>query len=136
MAFRHPVRNDFDRVFRALSGQLSQRNLDGAVARANIKLLRVYTEIIEAERDAETPGQHFLHAMVSALANQLAATLKFTIERGEQLAALPAVFDTLREQIEPRLDKEPTAPVLFAGFSTQKRTHRKGETDPVLTDNN
>lgn len=116
MAFRHPLRNEFDRLFADLDPRRSGRDTDGAVSRANLKLLFPFVEQIENERNADTPAQHFLHAMVSVLSNQLAGTIKYTVEKGEQVAAVDQILKLMREQVIGRFEGQKSR-VFFPGFS-------------------
>lgn len=124
MAFRHPIQNNFEAISGELNAQVHHHGLGGTMARTNFTLLRAFSQLMGAERDRNTQGAHFLHAVLAAVANILAGTMRYCIEPESQAEALGAVLALLREQIEPRLGKPSQEPVLFAGFMPKPATAR------------
>lgn len=120
MAFRHPLRNEFDRIFRDLDKHSHQRGLNAVIARTHVKLLRPFVEQLEFEREVDAHPHHFLHAMIALVSNELAATLKFTLDEGQQLDALKSVMSVIQDQVAARLDKPAQSHVFFAGFDPQR----------------
>jgi hypothetical protein len=128
MRFRHPLRNEFDRIFRDIDGNSHARSLKGVVARSLTKILRPFVEQVEFAQDVSTPHDQFRYAATLAVCNQLTATLRLTVPLGEQKSALKGLLTVIDAQVGARLDQG--GPIFFADFD-QKLDHLSKKAPPV-----
>lgn len=104
MTFRHPLRNDWDR----LKAQFEQTALGASqaayTARAMLKLVPPLLDVIEAQRDANLSGEQKLSALFAVIGmlveNTIEASYRTRRNRNQALTAMLSRIDTI---VRPRL---------------------------------
>lgn len=103
MPMRHPLRNELDRLERDLKPLAVRMGYQGAMARAMLKLLPAFVDILEDERDRNTPPRDRLDGLRCAVTNLIAHSIKLNVADRDQREALRQYLALLEKEIRPRL---------------------------------
>jgi len=103
MPMRHPLRNEFEKIARDLEPLKVRMGYEGAMARAMLKLMPVFVEILEDERDRQTKPGDKIDGLRCAITNMIAHSIKLNVTDAQQREALRQYLHLLEKEIAPRL---------------------------------
>lgn len=110
MTFRHPLRNEWDRLKPQFEALKDKRTVEGETARAMLAMIPPFLDVIESQRDNATPPGDRLSAHFAVIGMLLENAIE-TAYRGprDRRQALDNLLARLRTTIAPRLSRNMTS---------------------------
>lgn len=109
MTFRHPLRNDWDRLKVDFEAARERPGREGAIARAMLAMVPPFLDAIERERDLVTAPRDRLDALFVVIGMLLENAIETSYRSPhDRRAALNAMLARLEGVIAPRLSKAAT----------------------------
>lgn len=110
MTFRHPLRNEWDRLKPQFEAALQSPGTEGEIARAMMKLVPPLLDLIEEQRDRRTASSDKLTAHFAVIGMLLENAIETAYrDPRDRRTALDNLLGRLRTVIAPRLSRNATS---------------------------
>jgi hypothetical protein len=107
--FRHPLRNDWDRLKPQFEQTALGQGAQAEMARAMLLMVPPFLDVIEAQRDRATHPEARITAMFSVIGMLIENTIETAYKMPQvRRAALDAMLRRLDTTLRPRLSKPAT----------------------------
>lgn len=115
MTFRHPLRNDWDKVAPKFEQMAKSRDRGGAIARVMLDIMPAFLTTLERERDLSTSPA----ALFDAIASSCGMMIENAVENTDYpRAALQRMLTMIENIVAPRVTKPKSAIILPEGFGS------------------
>lgn len=106
MTFRHPLRNDWDDKKAQFEAAALGDGEEAAIAKAMLKMMPPFLDVIEAQRDAAMPADRKMTAMFAVIGMLIENTIEAAYRQpGARVQGLNMLLSRLNTIIKPRLGK-------------------------------
>lgn len=115
MTFRHPLRNEWDRVSAQFERMATSPGRDGAMARLMLDITPAFIGALERERDKRTHPAALFDAVAAACGMMIENVIEHQPGQPPR-AALQRMQQLIQRTVEPRVESKRSAIIRPEGF--------------------